>query len=113
MNDGFSGGEKKRNEIFQMAMLEPCLAILDETDSGLDIDALRSCGQWRECSSFRRDGIHCDHTLSADAQLHCSRLCARSLMRDRSSKSGGKELALSLEETGYTWLEENKTQPVG
>jgi Fe-S cluster assembly ATP-binding protein len=103
VNEGFSGGEKKRNEIFQMAVLEPKLAILDETDSGLDIDALRIVS----------DGVN--KLRSPDhSQLvitHYQRLLnyivpdfVHVLVDGRIVKSGGKELALELEEKGYDWL---------
>jgi Fe-S cluster assembly ATP-binding protein len=103
VNEGFSGGEKKRNEIFQMAVLEPKLAILDETDSGLDIDALRIVS----------DGVN--KLRSADhSQLvitHYQRLLnyivpdfVHVLMNGRIVKSGGKDLALELEKQGYDWL---------
>ena len=110
VNDGFSGGEKKRNEIFQMAVLEPKLAILDETDSGLDIDALKTVA----------DGIN---ALRSDDRAiilvtHYQRLLnyvvpdyVHVLSEGRIVKSGGKELALELEEKGYVWLEESG-QPV-
>ena len=76
VNAGFSGGEKKRNEIFQMAVLEPKLAILDETDSGLDIDALKIVANG--VNALREPGQRdaCDHALSAIAELYCSGLCA-------------------------------------
>ena len=104
VNEGFSGGEKKRNEIFQLALLEPRLAILDETDSGLDIDALRIVSQGVNAmrspdrafivvTHYQRllnyivpDYVH----VLADGQI---------------ARSGGKELALELEEKGYAWLE--------
>jgi Fe-S cluster assembly ATP-binding protein len=105
VNEGFSGGEKKRNEIFQMAVLDPKLAILDETDSGLDIDALRIVA----------DGVN---TLQSEQHsviviTHYQRLL-RYLVPDfvhvlhegRIVKSGGKELAMTLEERGYGWIEE-------
>ena len=72
MNEGFSGGEKKRNEIFQMAMLEPKLAILDETDCGLDIDALRIVADGVNTFTQQRQCSVCHHTLSAFAGLYCS-----------------------------------------
>ena len=103
VNAGFSGGEKKRNEIFQMAMLEPSLAILDETDSGLDIDALRIVAE----------GIN-RLKSPTNAQLvitHYQRLLnyvvpdfVHVLMGGRIVRSGGRELALELEEKGYDWL---------
>ncbi len=106
VNEGFSGGEKKRNEIFQMAVLEPSLAILDETDSGLDIDALRIVA----------DGVNRLKT-SENATLvitHYQRLLdyivpdyVHVLYNGRIIKSGGKELALELEEKGYDWVKEH------
>ena len=81
VNEGFSGGEKKRNEILQMAVLEPKLAILDETDSGLDIDALRIvAGGVNQLAQFRKRSCP-GHSLSAFAQLHCAALCARACGR--------------------------------
>ena len=105
VNEGFSGGEKKRNEIFQMAVIEPKLAILDETDSGLDIDALRIVA----------DGVN--KLRSKDnatiVVTHYQRLLnyivpdfVHVLVDGRIVKSGGKELALVLEEKGYDWLRE-------
>jgi len=105
VNEGFSGGEKKRNEIFQMAMLEPKLAILDETDSGLDIDALRIVA----------NGVN---TLKSDKNAtivitHYQRLLdyivpdfVHVLYDGKIVKTGGKELALELEEKGYDWIKE-------
>ena len=104
VNEGFSGGEKKRNEIFQMALLEPRLAILDETDSGLDIDALRTVA----------DGINAlrgpDRAMIVIT--HYQRLLehivpdyVHVLSDGRIATSGGKELALELERKGYSWLE--------
>ncbi len=105
LNEGFSGGEKKRNEIFQMAMLEPKLAILDETDSGLDIDALRIVA----------NGVN--KLRSKDNAVvvitHYQRLLdyivpdfVHVLFEGRIVKSGGKELAHELEEKGYDWIKE-------
>jgi len=105
LNVGFSGGEKKRNECFQMAMLEPKFSILDETDSGLDIDALRVVSE--DVNSLR----------SADRSFlvitHYQRLLeyivpdkVHVLAGGRIVKSGGKELALELEKKGYSWVEE-------
>jgi len=105
LNEGFSGGEKKRNEIFQMAMLEPKVAILDETDSGLDIDALRIVAQ----------GVN--KLKSADNAVlvitHYQRLLdyiipdyVHVLMDGKIVKSGTKELALELEERGYDWIKQ-------
>ncbi len=110
VNEGFSGGEKKRNEIFQLAMLEPTLAILDETDSGLDIDALRIVA----------DGVN---KLRAEHRAfvvitHYQRLLnyiipdvVHVIVDGRIVKSGGKDLALALEEKGYDWIRE-ENEPV-
>ena len=105
VNEGFSGGEKKRNEIFQMAVLEPKLAILDETDSGLDIDALKVVAAG--VNAMRRPD---NATLVV---THYQRLLnyivpdfVHVLTDGRIVRSGGKELALDLEEKGYGWLEE-------
>ncbi|MSO19294.1 MAG: Fe-S cluster assembly ATPase SufC [Acidobacteria bacterium] len=104
VNVGFSGGEKKRNEIFQMAMLEPKLAVLDETDSGLDIDALRVVA----------DGVNALRSpeRAIIVVTHYQRLLnyiipdfVHVLLNGRIVRSGGKELALELEEKGYAWLE--------
>ncbi len=109
LNEGFSGGEKKRNEIFQMAMLEPKLAVLDETDSGLDIDALRIVA----------NGVN---TLKSDKNAtivitHYQRLLdyivpdyVHVLYKGKLVKSGTKELALELEERGYDWIKEEQDQ---
>jgi len=105
VNEGFSGGEKKRNEIFQMAMLEPSLAILDETDSGLDIDALRVVANG---VNALRDGQRSFIVIT-----HYQRLLdyivpdfVHVLYKGRIVKSGTKELALELEEKGYDWIKE-------
>ncbi len=105
VNEGFSGGEKKRNEVFQMAVLEPKLAILDETDSGLDIDALRIVANG--VNALRRE----DRAMIL--VTHYQRLLnyiipdmVHVLLDGRIVKSGGKELALELEEKGYAWVEE-------
>ncbi len=104
VNEGFSGGEKKRNEIFQMAMLDPTLAILDETDSGLDIDALRIvAGGVNQLRSPERSMLVVTHyqrllNYIVPDFLHV-------LVEGRIVLSGGKELALELEEKGYGWLE--------
>ncbi len=104
VNEGFSGGEKKRNEIFHMAVLEPRLAILDETDSGLDIDALKIVA----------DGVNSlrDPERSFVLITHYQRLLnyivpdfVHVLMDGRIVRSGGRELALQLEDQGYEWLE--------
>jgi Fe-S cluster assembly ATP-binding protein len=107
VNAGFSGGEKKRNEIFQLAMLEPKLAILDETDSGLDIDALRLVA----------DGVNALRSpeRSMIVVTHYQRLLeyiqpdyVHVLAKGRIVRSGGKELALELEEKGYSWITEEE-----
>jgi Fe-S cluster assembly ATP-binding protein len=105
VNQGFSGGEKKRNEIFQMAVLEPKLAILDETDSGLDIDALRivaeGINKFRSKSNAFILVTHYQRILSyvVPDYVHV-------LLNGRIVRSGGKELALQLEEKGYDWVKE-------
>ena len=105
VNEGFSGGEKKRNEIFQMQILEPKLAILDETDSGLDIDALKIVS----------DGVNSMKSPERSFLVitHYQRLLnyivpdfVHVLVDGKIVKSGGKELALKLEDEGYGWLEE-------
>jgi len=109
VNDGFSGGEKKRNEIFQMAVLEPTLAILDETDSGLDIDALKVVANG--VNALRAPN------RSAIVVTHYQRLLdyivpdlVHVLSDGRIVRSGGKELALELEDKGYGWLEPETQQ---
>jgi Fe-S cluster assembly ATP-binding protein len=105
VNSGFSGGEKKRNEILQMAVLEPRLAVLDETDSGLDIDALRivakGVGALRRPDNATILVTHYQRLLNhiVPDRVHV-------LSSGRIVKSGGKDLALELEERGYEWLEE-------
>ncbi|MEP6802537.1 MAG: Fe-S cluster assembly ATPase SufC [Acidobacteriota bacterium] len=110
VNEGFSGGEKKRNEIFQMAVLDPTLAILDETDSGLDIDALRIVAS----------GVNALRTpdRSMIVVTHYQRLLnyivpdfLHVLVDGQIVRSGGKELALELEERGYAWLEKEPASP--
>ena len=103
VNEGFSGGEKKRNEILQMAVLEPKLAVLDETDSGLDIDALRIVAGGVNKLHDPENAIDSGDALSASAQLHRAGFCPRAGRRAH-RKEGGKELALELEEKGYDWL---------
>jgi Fe-S cluster assembly ATP-binding protein len=111
VNEGFSGGEKKRNEIFQLAMLEPKFAILDETDSGLDIDALRIVSE----------GVNA--LRSADRSFlvitHYQRLLnyivpdvVHVLVNGQIIRSGGRDLALELEEKGYDWIKEEHGIPV-
>jgi Fe-S cluster assembly ATP-binding protein len=103
INEGFSGGEKKRNEIFQMAVLEPKLSILDETDSGLDIDALKTVAE----------GVNTVRNAERAFIIvtHYQRLLnyiipdfVHVLSRGRIACSGGRELALELEEKGYAWI---------
>ena len=103
LNEGFSGGEKKRNEIFQMAMLEPTLAILDETDSGLDIDALRvvANGVNKLRSQDRAILVITHYQRLLD---HIIPDFVHVMVDGRIVKSGGKELAHQLEEKGYDWL---------
>jgi Fe-S cluster assembly ATP-binding protein len=105
VNAGFSGGEKKRNEIFQMAVLNPKLAVLDETDSGLDIDALRTVA--KGVNSLR------SKENATIVVTHYQRLLdyivpdfVHVLAHGRIVRSGGRELALELEEKGYSWIEE-------
>ena len=103
VNEGFSGGEKKRNEIFQMAVLEPKLAIMDETDSGLDIDALRTVSEGVNAMRGAERAIivvtHYQRLLNyiVPDVVHV-------LSDGRIVKSGGKDLALELEEKGYGWI---------
>src|SRR5690554_191699 len=108
LNEGFSGGEKKRNEIFQMAILEPKLAILDETDSGLDIDALREVANGVNKLRSSNNAIV--------VITHYQRLLeyivpdfVHVLMDGKIVKSGTKELALELEKRGYDWIKEEMT----
>lgn len=105
VNEGFSGGEKKRNEVFQMAMLEPTFAVMDETDSGLDIDALKVVANG---VNKLRDGKRSFLVIT-----HYQRLLdyivpdfVHVLADGKILKSGGKELALELEEKGYDWIKE-------
>jgi Fe-S cluster assembly ATP-binding protein len=105
VNDGFSGGEKKRNEIFQMAVLEPSLAILDETDSGLDIDALRIVAEGvNTLRSPERSIVLVTHYQRLLEYIVPDRVHV--LYRGRILRSGGKELALELEAKGYAWIED-------
>jgi Fe-S cluster assembly ATP-binding protein len=105
VNDGFSGGEKKRNEILQMAILEPTLAILDETDSGLDIDALKTVAN--AVNRLRRpDNATVLVTHYYRILTHVEPDVVHVLSAGRIVRSGGKELALELEAKGYDWLRE-------
>ena len=105
LNEGFSGGEKKRNEIFQMAMMEPKLAILDETDSGLDIDALRIVANGVNKLRNKDNAIvvitHYQRLLEYIVPDYVHVLHDGKIV-----KSGGKELALELEEKGYDWIKQ-------
>ncbi|MEP6845054.1 MAG: Fe-S cluster assembly ATPase SufC, partial [Panacibacter sp.] len=109
LNEGFSGGEKKRNEIFQLAMLEPKLSILDETDSGLDIDALRIVSKGVNKLRSEKNAFiiitHYQRLLDYIVPdfVHV-------LYNGQIVKSGGKELALELEEKGYDWLKESSKE---
>jgi Fe-S cluster assembly ATP-binding protein len=112
VNEGFSGGEKKRNEIFQMAVLEPALAILDETDSGLDIDALRLVA----------DGVNKQRAADRSFLVitHYQRLLdyivpdrVHVLADGRIVQSGDKDLALKLEDEGYAWARERRLAAAG
>jgi Fe-S cluster assembly ATP-binding protein len=107
LNEGFSGGEKKRNEIFQMAMLEPKLAILDETDSGLDIDALRIVANGVNKLKSGKNAVV--------VITHYQRLLdyivpdfVHVLMDGKIVKSGDASLALELEEKGYDWIKQEQ-----
>ena len=105
VNEGFSGGEKKRNEIFQMAMLEPKLAILDETDSGLDIDALRILAKGvNELRSPENATIVITHYQRLLDYIRPDYVHV--LYKGRIVRSGGPELALELEEKGYDWIKD-------
>ncbi len=111
VNEGFSGGEKKRNEIFQMAVLNPTLAILDETDSGLDIDALRIVANGVNKLKTKEN--------ATIVVTHYQRLLdyiipdfVHVLYKGKIVKSGGKELALELEEKGYDWIKSDKAEAV-
>jgi Fe-S cluster assembly ATP-binding protein len=105
VNDGFSGGEKKRNEILQMITLEPRLAILDETDSGLDIDALKIVAQGvNEYRSKDRSFILITHYQRILNYMEPD--FVHVLMNGKLVKSGNQELAKELEEKGYSWIEE-------
>jgi Fe-S cluster assembly ATP-binding protein len=103
VNEGFSGGEKKRNEILQLAMLEPAFAILDETDSGLDIDALKTVA--KGVNTLRGPGLgillitHYQRILNYIVPDYVHVMFEGKIVR-----SGGKELALELEAKGYDWL---------
>jgi Fe-S cluster assembly ATP-binding protein len=114
VNDGFSGGEKKRNEILQMAVLQPTMALMDETDSGLDIDALRIVSEG--VNTLRGE----DPTMGVLLITHYKRILGylqpdhvHVMLNGRIAHTGGPELADQLEEMGYDWLHEPEPQPVG
>ncbi|MCX6140178.1 MAG: Fe-S cluster assembly ATPase SufC [Candidatus Kapabacteria bacterium] len=111
LNEGFSGGEKKRNEIFQMAMLEPTLAVLDETDSGLDIDALRIVASGVNALRTKENATivitHYQRLLD-----HIVPDVVHVLWNGRIVRSGGKELALELEKRGYDWIKQESVEEV-
>ncbi len=110
VNEGFSGGEKKRNEILQLAMLEPKYAVLDETDSGLDIDALKVVANGVNTLRGPNLGIllitHYQRLLNYIVPDH-----VHVMVQGRIVRSGGKELALELEEKGYDWIREERREP--
>lgn len=108
VNEGFSGGEKKRNEIFQMAVLEPRLSILDETDSGLDIDALRIvAGGVNKLKTDRNATIVITHYQRLLDYIRPD--FVHILYKGRIVRTGGPELALELEEKGYDWIKEENS----
>ena len=111
VNEGFSGGEKKKAEIFQMALLEPKLSILDETDSGLDIDALKVVSDGVNKLGSNENAVviitHYQRLLD-----HIAPDYVHILFDGKIIKSGGKELALMLEEKGYDWIKSNYDEPV-
>src|SRR6202048_4116633 len=112
VNEGFSGGEKKRNEILQLAILEPAFAVLDETDSGLDIDALKVVA--KGVNTLRGPGI--GFLLITHYQRLLNYIVpdfVHVMSEGRIVRSGGKELALELESKGYDWLKKKKGEPVG
>ena len=112
INEGFSGGEKKRAEILQMAMLQPTMAILDETDSGLDIDALRIVAEGVNALRGPATGRADHHALPAHPQLHRAGHRPRACTAASIIKTGGPDFALELEQKGYEWLtgEREKTR---
>ncbi len=110
VNEGFSGGEKKRNEILQMAMLKPKYAVLDETDSGLDIDALKIVAARRQRPARAGRSASCSsRTTSACSTTSC-RIIVHVMVGGRIVHSGGKELALELEEQGLR-LDQRRRSP--
>jgi Fe-S cluster assembly ATP-binding protein len=112
VNEGFSGGEKKRNEIFQMAVLEPKLAILDETDSGLDIDALKQVAQGvNALRSPERSFLMITHYQRLLDYIEPD--FVHVLADGRIVESGDKTLALKLEQQGYAWVGERSPAPAG
>ncbi len=112
VNEGFSGGEKKRNEVFQMAVVNPKLGLLDETDSGLDIDALKIVAQ--SVNKLHQQDAHRSILLVTHYQRLLNYIVpdfVHVMIDGRIIKSGGKELALELEEKGYDWVEDEAGQP--
>jgi Fe-S cluster assembly ATP-binding protein len=111
VNEGFSGGEKKRTEILQLAMLEPKYAVLDETDSGLDIDALKVVARGVNTMRGPNFGVllitHYQRLLNYIVPDH-----VHVMVQGRIVRSGGKELALELEERGYDWARAGADEPV-
>ncbi|MEY2544394.1 MAG: Fe-S cluster assembly ATP-binding protein, partial [Verrucomicrobiota bacterium] len=111
VNEGFSGGEKKRTEILQLAMLEPKYAVLDETDSGLDIDALKVVARGVNTMRGPNLGVllitHYQRLLNYIVPDH-----VQDMVQGRIVRSGGKELALELEERGYDWARAGADEPV-
>ena len=106
VNEGFSGGEKKRNEIFQMAMLEPKLSILDETDSGLDVDAMRIVAEG--VNKLKRDDTSCIVITHYDRLLEMIRPdVVHVLYQGRIVKTAGPELANEIQERGYDWIKQD------
>lgn len=107
VNEGFSGGEKKRNEIFQMAMLEPKLSILDETDSGLDVDAMRIVAEG--VNKLQTPETSCIVITHYDRLLEMIRpQYVHVLYKGQIVKTGGPELAREIQEHGYDWIKEKE-----
>ena len=113
INEGFSGGEKKRNEVFQMAVVNPHLGLLDETDSGLDVDALRTIAEG--VNKLRRQGTHRAILLVTHYQRLLNYIVpdvVNVMIDGRIVKTGDKELAVKLDTEGYDWVEEEVKQTV-
>jgi len=106
VNEGFSGGERKRNEIFQMAVLDPKFSILDETDSGLDVDALRTVAEgFNRLRTPEKSALVITHYRRMLDYLHPDRVCV--LMDGRIVRSGDAELGYAIEEKGFDWIKES------